>query len=156
MDIWIKILVPHQTGKAGCAVIWLERWEREVFSSDWNWVDLLSLCSENAIFELQLKTFSFSKVDFVSLENNKLCWRDPTEDSVTDRDAVQTEMWQKRQTIQEMWGLSTLHQVLNTVLSVSFGWKLSYSFRSELFCDGNVNCAIGTQLPAGLSHQLSL
>ena len=68
MDIWIKILVPHQTGTVSFAVIWKERENREVFSSDWNWVDLLSLCRENAIFELQLKTFSFSKVDFVSLE----------------------------------------------------------------------------------------
>ena len=90
-------------------------------------------------------------------ENNKMSWRNPAEDLVADRDAVQTEMWQKRPKIQEMWSISPLHQVGPlSPLSCQSWWKLSYSFRSELFCDGNVNCAVGTQLPAGLSHQLSL
>ena len=89
--------------------------------------------------------------------NNKMSWRNPAEDLVADRDAVQTEMWQKRPKIQEMWSISPLHQVGPlSPLSCQSWWKLSYSFRSELFCDGNVNCAVGTQLPAGLSHQLSL
>ena len=43
--------------------------------------------------------------------NNKMSWRNPAEDLVADRDAVQTEMWQKRPKIQEMWSISPLHQV---------------------------------------------
>lgn len=48
-----------------------------------------------------------------------------------------------------MWDLAPLRQVR---VRQNFKLSLILYIRSELFCDGNVNCAVGSQLPPGLPN----
>ena len=128
------------------------------------------MCSENAILELPLplKTFSFSKVDLVSLKIKLTFFTKykiincPEGTRPKTLSLIVTPYKQKcgkKDRRYRRCGAS--HHCIrldchHSSTPVSLDGKLSYSFRSELFCDGNVNCAVGTQLPAGLSHQLSL